>query len=291
MRWLAMALRSVCVTARWPITSSKRCGRHFLARTLYDTGGVVEMSCQGRREKGETFPLPSPFSLVSEAGEPHRDPEAPAAHFSDCLALLPSGPDAVRRLRLHRVRIAVRPAGHLTPPRPSRSGKRKGSHSPASQPVSSMRPAVSHRLVTAPVRGRALLARDVVLARAHLQAGLLHLHLELVRLAIEIRGLEAERVLAVQFVGDAREGAPTDRRAVRARSSRRRSPRRSSAGRDPDAGCRRRCRRRIRRTGRRARIPPPPIGGGSGSRARSRRPSRRRAARAPSRPSATGCWS
>src|SRR3712207_3708087 len=43
-------------------------------------------------------------------GGSHRDPEEPAAHVSDCLALLPSGPDAVRRLRLHRVRAAVRPA-------------------------------------------------------------------------------------------------------------------------------------------------------------------------------------
>ena len=42
---------------------------------------------------------------------PHRDPEKPAAHVSDCLALLPSGPDAVRRLKLHRFRAAVRRAG------------------------------------------------------------------------------------------------------------------------------------------------------------------------------------
>ncbi len=40
---------------------------------------------------------------------PSRDPEEPAAHVSDYLALLPSGPDAVRRLRLHRVRAAPRP--------------------------------------------------------------------------------------------------------------------------------------------------------------------------------------
>src|SRR5262245_35465965 len=32
-----------------------------------------------------------------------------SAHCSIYLALLPSGPDAVRRLRLHRVRAAVRP--------------------------------------------------------------------------------------------------------------------------------------------------------------------------------------
>src|SRR6185295_4129444 len=37
-------------------------------------------------------------------------PGAPAAHLRVCLALLPSGPDAVRRLKLHRVRAAVRPA-------------------------------------------------------------------------------------------------------------------------------------------------------------------------------------
>ena len=34
---LAIALRSVWVTPRWPITSSKRCGRHLRARTWYDT--------------------------------------------------------------------------------------------------------------------------------------------------------------------------------------------------------------------------------------------------------------
>ena len=40
---------------------------------------------------------------------PSRDPEEPAAHVSNYLALLPSGPDAVRRLKLHRVRATVRP--------------------------------------------------------------------------------------------------------------------------------------------------------------------------------------
>ena len=46
----------------------------------------------------------------SEAGDgAHRDPDEPAAHVSDYLALLPSGSDAVRRLKLHRVRAAVRP--------------------------------------------------------------------------------------------------------------------------------------------------------------------------------------
>ena len=29
----AIALRSVCVTPRWPMTSSNRCGRHLRART------------------------------------------------------------------------------------------------------------------------------------------------------------------------------------------------------------------------------------------------------------------
>jgi hypothetical protein len=33
MRCPAIALRSVCVTPRWPITSSKRWGRHLRART------------------------------------------------------------------------------------------------------------------------------------------------------------------------------------------------------------------------------------------------------------------
>ena len=46
---------------------------------------------------------------VPKGGELHRGPEEPAAHVSVYLALLPSGPDAVRRLRLHRVRAAVQP--------------------------------------------------------------------------------------------------------------------------------------------------------------------------------------
>src|SRR5436190_21539988 len=40
----------------------------------------------------------------------NRGPEGPAAHARIYLALLPSGPDAVRRLRLHRFRTAVQPA-------------------------------------------------------------------------------------------------------------------------------------------------------------------------------------
>src|SRR5438067_2669684 len=40
----------------------------------------------------------------------NRGPEEPAAHFRIYLALLPSGPDAVRRLKLHRFRTAVQSA-------------------------------------------------------------------------------------------------------------------------------------------------------------------------------------
>src|SRR5688572_14631491 len=43
------------------------------------------------------------------AGRVPPRPGAPAAHLRVYLALLPSGPDAVRRLKLHRVRAAVRP--------------------------------------------------------------------------------------------------------------------------------------------------------------------------------------
>jgi hypothetical protein len=52
-------------------------------------------------------------------------PGGTAAHVSDCLALLPSGPDAVRRLRLHRVRAAVRSAEVIecTPPFLSRQAR------------------------------------------------------------------------------------------------------------------------------------------------------------------------
>src|SRR6267143_6329178 len=40
----------------------------------------------------------------------YRGPEGPAAHVRIYLALLPSGPDAVRRLKLHRFRTAVQSA-------------------------------------------------------------------------------------------------------------------------------------------------------------------------------------
>ena len=40
----------------------------------------------------------------------NRGPEGPAAHVRIYLALLPSGPDAVRRLKLHRFRTAVQSA-------------------------------------------------------------------------------------------------------------------------------------------------------------------------------------
>ena len=56
----------------------------------------------------------SAFSIAPrERRSSHRDPEKPAAHVSVCLALLPSGPDAVRRLILHRFRAAVRRAGSV----------------------------------------------------------------------------------------------------------------------------------------------------------------------------------
>src|SRR5262245_33895822 len=92
MRLAAIALRSVCVTPRWPMTSSNRCGRHLRAMTWNDIFGNV-------------------FRIGR--GASHRDPEKPAAHVSICLALLPSGPDAVRRLILHRFRAAVRRAGPI----------------------------------------------------------------------------------------------------------------------------------------------------------------------------------
>jgi hypothetical protein len=68
------------------------------------------------------------YVVLNAVGGPHRDPEEPAAHVSDCLALLPSGPDAVRRLRLHRVRAAVRSAEVIecTPPFLSRQAPEKG---------------------------------------------------------------------------------------------------------------------------------------------------------------------
>ena len=48
------------------------------------------------------------LTIFRQGNGAHRDPDKPAAHVSNYLALLPSGPDAVRRLKLHRVRAAVR---------------------------------------------------------------------------------------------------------------------------------------------------------------------------------------
>src|SRR5438270_8151521 len=45
----------------------------------------------------------------------YRGPEGPAAHVRIYLALLPSGPDAVRRLKLHRFRTAVQSATAVRP--------------------------------------------------------------------------------------------------------------------------------------------------------------------------------
>ena len=90
-----MALRSVCVAPCWPTTSSKRCGRYLRARTWYDTEWPVGSGPEVR---------PSTCRRRS-----HRDPDGPAAHVRLLLALLPSGPDAVRGLTLHRVRAAMRP--------------------------------------------------------------------------------------------------------------------------------------------------------------------------------------
>ena len=52
--------------------------------------------------------LESLTTISRQGNGAHRDPDKPAAHVSNYLALLPSGPDAVRRLKLHRVRAAVR---------------------------------------------------------------------------------------------------------------------------------------------------------------------------------------
>src|SRR5258705_10717712 len=49
-------------------------------------------------------------TLRTVAGGFHRGPEGPAAHVRIYLALLPSGPDAVRRLKLHRFRTAMQSA-------------------------------------------------------------------------------------------------------------------------------------------------------------------------------------
>src|SRR5918995_2212907 len=94
MRPLVSALRSVCVTACCPTTSSKRWGRHLRARTVYMKGRTLSTADESRRAS-------------------HRDPGGPAAHVSDYLALLPSGPDAVHRLKLHRFRAAVRRAAGI----------------------------------------------------------------------------------------------------------------------------------------------------------------------------------
>src|SRR5690606_30031139 len=50
------------------------------------------------------------------------------------------------------------------------------------------------------------LRREVALSRPRVQAWFLQLHLELVDLAVEDRGGEAQDILAVQLLGDARKG-------------------------------------------------------------------------------------
>ena len=84
-RPVAIAFSSVRTTPRCPMTSSNRCGRHLRANARWDMGRID-----------------------SNAPEPR--PGGPAAQHRIDLALLPSGPDAVRRLNLHRVRTAVRGA-------------------------------------------------------------------------------------------------------------------------------------------------------------------------------------
>src|SRR5438093_12181090 len=57
-----------------------------------------------------------------------------------------------------------------------------------------------------------LLRREVALARARRQIGIGETHGEIVHLAVEFVRREAERVLMMQFVGDAREGRDERRR-------------------------------------------------------------------------------
>ena len=70
-----------------------------------------------------------------QAAGPSRDPEEPAAHVSDYLALLPSGPDAVRRLKLHRVRAALRPVTEWRPRDATMTDRRCPSLSPVWGPI------------------------------------------------------------------------------------------------------------------------------------------------------------
>src|SRR5436853_180566 len=56
------------------------------------------------------------------------------------------------------------------------------------------------------------LRREVALARARRQIGIRKTHAEIVHLAVELFRREAERVLMMQFVGDARESRDERRR-------------------------------------------------------------------------------
>src|SRR5688572_11677139 len=59
--------------------------------------------------------------------------------------------------------------------------------------------------VSAVRHGRSALRRDVALSRAGGEAFRQQAHVEIVALAVALRGREAEQVLAVQLVGDPRE--------------------------------------------------------------------------------------
>ncbi len=74
---------------------------------------------------------------------------------------------------------------------------------------------------------------QVAPARPRRHARLLHLHRQLVHLVVELRRREADHVLAVQLLRDARERRREVARSSSARSSRRRFRRRSCAGRRP----------------------------------------------------------
>src|SRR5438552_18624134 len=70
---------------------------------------TLERATKRRPRRHEGHEQTKPTHLIFVYGL-NRGPEGPAAHVRIYLALLPSGPDAVRRLKLHRFRTAVQPA-------------------------------------------------------------------------------------------------------------------------------------------------------------------------------------
>src|SRR5439155_8905250 len=93
-------------------SARQRIGQRARHRLLTDHVGELLRAPLARDHLiGHFLKLQSSELQIAESScRLNRGPESPAAHVRICLALLPSGPDAVRRLKLHRFRTAVQSA-------------------------------------------------------------------------------------------------------------------------------------------------------------------------------------